>query len=82
MVYVKPFKKIDRDIFDRLMIKGRYDVFDTNLTRNFGHKYKEIIDADFLEIARVEKKRKSIIQLTEDARIMPKNGKYFFYKIF
>lgn len=80
-MYIKPWSKESERILRQLTRNGKAYTKDLKLTRAFGRRYPEIIDADFLDIGRIEKKRKSVFVLGEDTGIMPKKGKFVFFKI-
>lgn len=82
MVYVKPWSKEAEKILNRVMRNGRADVFNIDMTRSFGRHCSEAIDKGFLEIARIEKKKKTVILRGENVVMFPKPGKFFFHKIF
>lgn len=80
-MYIKPWNKESERILRHLTKNGKAWTKDVTLTRAFGRRCPEIIDNDFMDIGRIEKKNKSVFVLGEDIQIMPKRGKYFFYKI-
>lgn len=80
MVYVTPWSKEAEKILNRIMKTGRADVFDIDISRSFGRHCAEIVDDGYLEIARVEKKKKTIILPGINVVMFPKKGKFFFHK--
>lgn len=82
MKSIKPRNNKEFKIFDRVARMGRADFYDINLSRSMGRHYPSLVDEGYLEIARVDKKKKTIIIPGENVRIIPKKGKFDFYKIF
>jgi len=82
MKSVKPWNKKEYDIFHRVSQIGRADFHDIDLSRSIGRHYQDLINDGYLEIARVDKKKKTIILPGENVRIIPQKGKFNFYKIF
>ena len=91
-MYVKPWSSESERILRRLVKNGKAYTPNNTLTRTFGRKYPELIDNNFLDIGRIDKKKESIIATRENVVVVPKpsfNGgpqskfpKFHFYKIF
>ena len=81
MVFVKPFNKEHEQIFRQLMRNNIAYTSDIKLSRSFGRHYPSIIDEGFLDIARIGKKKRTIIASPPDIRIIPRRGRFYFYRI-
>ena len=81
MVFVKPFNKKHEQIFRQLMRNNIAYVNDIKISRSFGRHYPSIINADLMDIARVDKKKRTIIATPPDIRIVSKCGRFFFFRI-
>lgn len=81
MVFVKPFNKEHERIFRRLMRSNIAYTDDIKLSRSFGRHYPSIIDGGFLDIARIEKKKRTVFVSPPEIRIVRNRGRFFFYRI-
>ena len=72
MVSVRPWCKEAENIFDRLSKDGIAYTSDIKLPREFGMKCKDLISGGFLDIARVERKQKSVFIKPPEIIIFPK----------
>jgi len=81
MVFVKPFNKEHERIFRQLMKNNIAYTNDIKLSRSFGRHYSNIIDEGLLDIARVEKKKRSIFASPPEIRIVKQRGRFYFYRI-
>lgn len=84
MVYMKPWNKESQRILDQLTMDLRASTMNTRLSVDFGKKYPELIELDFLDMATTKyrkKKNKTIYSLPKNVRVIPRKGKYFFHKI-
>ena len=91
-MFVKPWSKESENVLRKLSKKRTAYTTDIELTRTFGRRYPELIREDFLDIARIHKKDKSVFLLPDDSYVVPnppnpgsphgKFMKYKFYKIF
>jgi len=85
LVYTKPWSKESERILRQLTQNGRaYATEKKGLSREFGIHCKEIIEADMLDVATVRNKnpRKNLFVIPPNTVVVPKKGKFFFYKIF
>jgi len=91
-MFVKPWSKEAENVLRKLAKKRIAYTSDIQLTRTFGRRYPELIREDFLDIARIHKKDKSVFVLPDDVVVVPKPPfpggpqskfmKFHFYKIF
>ena len=81
MVFVKPFNKEHERIFRHLMKNNIAYTNDINLSRSFGRHYPNIINDGWMDIARIEKKKRTIFVSPPDIRIVPKRGRFYFFRI-
>ena len=91
-MFVNPWNKESENVLRQLSKKRIAYTSNIELTRAFGRKYPQLVDDDFLDIARIHKKNKSAFILPDDAYVVPKPPnpgslhnkflKYRFYKIF
>ena len=81
MVFVKPFNKEHERIFRQLMKNNIAYTNDIKLSRSFGRHYPKIIDGGFLDIARIDKKKRTVFVSPPDIRIIPKQKRFYFYRI-
>lgn len=90
-MYIRPWNKESERIFQQLARYGRAYTDDMNFVRSFGRRYSQFIDDDFMHVAHIKKKRKSIIVTPPKVNLIPiptptsqhtKFRKYQFYKIF
>lgn len=54
---------------------------DIKLSRSFGRHYPKLINEGWMDIARIEKKKRTIFASPPDIRIIPRHGRFFFYRI-
>ena len=81
-MFVKPWDEKSRKILDQLTRDGRAYTSDIELSRKFGRMYSELSEQGFIDIARIERKQKTVFVTPPDIRIVPlKNKKYQFYRI-
>jgi len=81
MVFVKPFNKEHERIFRHLMKNNIAYTNDVELSRNFGRHYHSLIDDGWMDIARITKKKRTIIAIPPNIRIVPKKKRYYFFNI-
>ena len=81
MVFIKPFNKEHEQIFRQLMRNNIAYTSDINLSRSFGRHYPRLIDAGWLDIARIEKKKRTVFVSSPDIRIIRNRGRFFFHRI-
>lgn len=81
MVSVKPFNKEHERIFRRLMRNNIAYTDDIKLSRSFGRHYPDIIDSGFLDIARIEKKKRTVFVSPPEIRIIRQHKRFFFFRI-
>lgn len=72
-MFVKPWCKEAENYFKRLAKDRIAYVDDIKFTRNLGHKYPELFDEinGFMDIGRIDKRRKSMIALRPGNVIVP-----------
>jgi len=70
-MFVRPWSKEAENYFKRLAKDRIAYTKDTNFTRNFGKKYANLIDQDFLDIGRIGRKRESVIVLRPGVTLEP-----------
>ena len=81
MVSIKPFNKEHEQIFRRLMRSNIAYTDDIKLSRSFGRHYSSIIDGGFLDIARIDKKKRTIFVTPPEIRIVRQHKRFFFHRI-
>jgi hypothetical protein len=86
-VFVKPWDEKSRKILDALTRDGRAYTTDIELSRKFGHRCSELSTLGFLDIARIERKQKTVFVTPPEIKIIKiekkKYGlKYKFYRTF
>jgi len=79
--YVKPFNKEHERIFRHLMKNNIAYTNDIKISRSFGRHYPRLINEDWVDIARIEKKKRTLFASPPEIRIIPRRGKFFFYRI-
>jgi len=84
---VKPWCKEAEDYFRRLAKDRVVYIKDTTFTRNFGRRYSKLINKDYLDIGRIDRKKESVITLRPGVNIEPlelnrKNLKFKFNRLF
>ena len=72
MPSIKAWSKDAERIFDRLCRDGIAYTKDEKIPRVFGQHCKSLVDNDFLDIAHIKKKRKTIIIKPPQVVIFPK----------
>ena len=81
MVSIKPFNKEHERIFRRLMQSNIAYTDDINLSRSFGRHYPNIINSGFLDIARIDKKKRTVFVTPPEIRIVRQRKRFFFHRI-
>jgi len=90
-MYIKPWSKEAERIFQELQRNRSTYSENIQLSREIGRHCKDLIDNDFLDISRSEKKRRTWYNIPHDVGIMPdypsnsqyrKFMKFKFFKIY
>lgn len=81
MVFIKPYNKEHERIFRQLMKNNIAYTSDINLSRSFGRHYPSIIREGWLDIARIDRKKRTVFVSPPDIRIVPKNKRFYFFRI-
>jgi hypothetical protein len=91
-MFVKPWDESSKRILDQLVKdNGRAFTKDISLPRAFGRRYPELIENDFLTIARADRKKESVFVTKPNVMVIPigipssqhtRWKKYKFHKIF
>lgn len=84
-MYIKDWSKESKRILWQLTKNGKAYTTDKRVPLEFGMRCKDILHNDFLDIAETrmrQKEKKTIFVTPPDTVIVPKKGKFFFYKIF
>lgn len=76
--FIKPWSKKTDKILHDLMHNGRIPVYDKGFCRSFGARAKNILDEEWIVIA--PKKKKSWFLTPPDVVMVPKRGRYYFFK--
>jgi len=73
MKTIRPWDKESERILNQIAKNGKAYTSNMQLTRNFGHKHPELFDKNngFLDIARIEKRRESVILPRSDIKVIP-----------
>lgn len=80
--FIKPWSKEADLILKRLMKNGKAWTKDRKLPLEFGMRCKELNEFfDIAEIRQRRKERETVFVTKENTVIVPKKGKFFFYKI-
>ena len=89
---VKPWDKASKHILDQLVHNnGKAFTNDVEIPRAFGRRYPELIENDFLTIARSDRKKESVFVTKPNIMVIPMSisssqntrwMKYKFHKIF
>lgn len=83
MVYIQPWDKESKRLLQGLSKFHNMYTENKNISSAFGRRHKDII-GEYIDISTTSYRRKSnktIISRRDDVVIVPKKGKYFFYKI-
>jgi len=89
-MFVKPWDDKSRRIMDQIVRNGKAFTTDIKLSRAFGRRYPELIDKDFLTIARADRKKETVFATYPNVMVVPvsipssrrSKMKYKFHKIF
>ena len=89
-MFVRPWDEASKRIMDQITQNGKAFTKDINTSRAFGRRYPELIDNDFLTIARADRKKETVFATYPNVMVVPislrtsRNGKmkYKFHKIF
>lgn len=91
-MFVKPWDEASKRILDQLVKdNGKAFTTDIEIPRSFGRRYPELIENDFLTIARSDRKHESVFATKPNVMVIPiptrtsRNTrwmKYKFHKIF
>ena len=84
-MFIKPWNDEIEKILHRLVHDGKAYTKNTRIGTDFGVRFPEVIDADFLDVVTTNyrKKEKETIFVTKPGVVLiPKNKKFFFHKIF
>jgi len=90
-MFVRPWDEASKRIMDQITQNGKAFTKDINTSRAFGRRYPELIDNDFLDIGRINKKKETVFVTRPNVKVVPiptrmsrntKWAKYKFYKIF
>jgi hypothetical protein len=80
-MFVKPWDEKSRKILEQLTRDGKTYTTDIEITRAFGRYFPELEDNEFLDIARVDRKKKTWFVAYPNVRVRSyKNKKFEFYK--
>ena len=81
---MKPWNKESKKILEQLTMDFRASTHNTRLSVDLGKKYHELVELDFLDMATTKyrkKPNKTLFTVPKNVRVIPRNGKFFFYKI-
>lgn len=88
-MYIKPWNAESERILKRLSRNGRTFSYDTNISRDFGQKYKEVMNKEYIDFATTRysrRKDKTLFQVNEKCRLRPKETrrgiKFYIEQIF
>jgi len=89
-LFVKPWDEKSKRIMDQIVKNGKAYTKDITVSRAFGRYYPELIDNDFLDIGRIDKKRETMFVTRPNVIVVPvslptsrkSKMKYKFHKIF
>jgi hypothetical protein len=89
-IFVTPWDEASKSILEQMFKKGKAFTSDIELPRAFGRRYPELINDDFLTIARTERKHKTVFVPNDNVLVFPmstptsRNDKkiYKFHKVF
>jgi hypothetical protein len=82
---VKPWDKEIQNIFERLTRDRVAYTKNTRLASEFGSKYPELVDNDFIDVVTTKyrkKEQKTIFAIAPNVVIIPKDKRFSFHKIF
>lgn len=73
MKTIRPWDKESERILNQIVKNGKAYTSNNNFTRMFGRKYPDLFDKNngFLDIARIEKRRESVIIPRDNVSIIP-----------
>lgn len=83
MAFITPWNKESKRILQGLSKFPRMETKDSQIGNVFGSKHSNLV-GDYFDISRTryrKKENKTIFSKTNDTVIVPKKGKFFFYKI-
>ncbi len=83
MVYIQPWNKESKRILQGLSKFPNMYTENKNISSAFGRRHKEVI-GEYIDISTTlyrKKDNKTIFSKKNDVVIVPKKGKFFFYKI-
>jgi len=83
MVYIRPWDKESKRILQGLSKFPRMETQNNKIATTFGRKHSELI-GEYFDIASTsyrKKENKTIFSKTNNTVVVPKKGKFFFYKI-
>ena len=88
--FVTPWDEKSKKLLEQMVKDGKAFTSDIELPRAFGRRYPELIDNDFLSIARADRKKETVFVTKPNVMIIPigtrtsRNDKmkYKFHKIF
>ena len=83
MVYIQPWNKESKRILQGISKNPRMDTKNSQIANIFGSKHNDIV-GEYFDIARTRYRKKDNITIfikKENTVVVPKKGKFFFYKI-
>ena len=83
MVFIQPWDKESRRILQGLTRFHRIETSNSRIANVFGSKYSDVV-GEYFDISRTryrKKENKTIFSRSENSIIVPKKGKYYFFKI-
>ena len=79
---IKPWDEKSKKILDQLARDGKAFTTDITFSRTFGRMYHELEDMNLIDIARVDRKKKTWFVIPPDVRLVPIQRKqYRFYRL-
>jgi hypothetical protein len=89
-IFVTPWDEASKSILEQMFKKGKAFTSDIELPRAFGRRYPELINDDFLTIARAERTKKTVFVPNDNVLVFPiptqtsrkDKMKYKFHKTF
>lgn len=88
--FVTPWDEKSKRILEQMVRDGKAFTSDIELPRAFGRRYPELVDNDFISIARADRKKETVFVTKPNVMIVPiptrsshnYKLKYKFHKIF
>ena len=73
--YIRAWDKLSERLLKQLNRDTRVYVKEPKIVREFGYKCSHLIDNDYMDIGRIDKKKQSIIALRPEVMTFPKISK-------